>query len=122
MLIVQRGLAEELMAVAFDADSLELRSEPVRVLEDVMQALGNGNSGLTTGTAQFAVSDSGTLVYASGGLYQAQTTPLVWVDLAERPNRFPFPRLTFSIHGCRPTARNSRCRAGSSRESSSWPT
>ncbi len=57
-----------LMVVPFDLQRLEVAGEPIRVLENVMQDRGFGIGGADTGAAQFAVSDSGTLVYVPGGV------------------------------------------------------
>jgi len=58
-----------LMAVAFDPVRLELEGQPVVVLQDVVQAVGMPNTGWETGAAQVALSQSGHLAYARGGVY-----------------------------------------------------
>ncbi|HEY5624764.1 MAG TPA: hypothetical protein VIV14_13460, partial [Gammaproteobacteria bacterium] len=59
-----------LVAARFDADRAELVGEPVVVLEDVIQAVGMPNGGWDTGAAQLAVSRSGNIAYAGGGIYR----------------------------------------------------
>jgi Tol biopolymer transport system component len=58
-----------LMAAGFDPVRLKLEGQPVVVLEDVMQAFGMPNANWETGTAQVALSRSGHLAYAPGGVY-----------------------------------------------------
>jgi serine/threonine-protein kinase len=61
-----------LRAVAFDIDSLEVRSTPVAVQTGVVT--------LPTGTAEFDISATGTLVFVTGGADFAPLRTLVWVD------------------------------------------
>jgi serine/threonine-protein kinase len=69
LLFVRQGT---LMAVEFDAERSEISGEPRILLEDVMQAVGMPNSYAETGVAQVAVSRSGTLAYARGGVFPGQ--------------------------------------------------
>jgi serine/threonine protein kinase len=69
-----------LMAVPFDADRLEITGPPVPLQDGVMQAVNMPNTAVESGMGQFAISRSGTLVYASGGIYPARPTTLVLVD------------------------------------------
>jgi serine/threonine protein kinase len=80
-----------LMAVSFDPDTLELRGNPVPVLEDVMQALFSVWMDSTYASAQYAVSNSGILASVPGGVYPEVKQALVWVDLkgAVRPSGIP---------------------------------
>jgi len=61
-----------LRAVPFDLDRLETTGAPVPVQADVVT--------LPTGTAEFDISQTGTLVYATGGVGFAPPRALVWVD------------------------------------------
>jgi serine/threonine protein kinase/Tol biopolymer transport system component len=70
-LVYQRKGA--LLAVRFDLNSLEVRGTPVAVVDGVQ-------STAWTGIAHFAVSNTGTLVYASGRVYPPEDS-LVQVDL-----------------------------------------
>jgi Tol biopolymer transport system component len=63
--------AATLMAVPFDLDRLEVRGQPVAVVEGVMQT--------AQGAGEFGVSNSGTLTYIPGGMQGVDRT-LVWVD------------------------------------------
>ena len=60
-----------LMAVPFDASAQQVTGAPVPLVENVMQAVNAPNFGDETGVGQFAVSASGTLVYALGGLVRS---------------------------------------------------
>ena len=77
-----------LMAVAFDPDRVEVEGQPVIVLEDVMQALDMPNTGWETGAAQVAVSASGHLAYASGGVYPGRPSVLMRVPPGGDPEPF----------------------------------
>jgi eukaryotic-like serine/threonine-protein kinase len=69
-----------LLAVPFDADRVEVTGAPVPLLAGVMQSTNAANMGLDSGMGQFALSSSGTLVYASGGRYPTPERTLVRVD------------------------------------------
>ena len=64
-----------LLAVPFDVDKLEVTGGAIPMAEGVMTA---PDSGGVTGAAHFSVSDTGALVYVSGGGLESRT--LVWVD------------------------------------------
>src|SRR4029453_11207851 len=77
-------LEQSIMAVAFDADRLETRGDPVQV-----EAQG----------ASFAVSNEGTLIYVAG--HSRGQRRLVWVDrrgveedLGAPPDAYVYPRLS----------------------------
>ncbi len=69
-----------LMAVAFDLDTLKVIGQPVRIVPDVMHMLNANNHYYNTGTGQYSISDSGSLVYATGGIIPDPQNQLVWVD------------------------------------------
>jgi serine/threonine-protein kinase len=69
-----------LMGVPFDAASQQVTGAPVALIENVMQAVNAPNFGDETGAGQFAVSRSGTLLYAVGGIGPIRQSVLVWVD------------------------------------------
>lgn len=73
------GRAGALWAVPFEPRQDKVMSEPVQVLENVQV-----NNGL--GTASFAVSDTGTLVFLSGS---DNARSLVWVDRKGREESLP---------------------------------
>ena len=60
MAALAEGAAGTLRAVRFDLGRLEVTSDPVPVVEKVTMSV-------TTGTANFALSHNGTLVYVPGG-------------------------------------------------------
>jgi hypothetical protein len=62
-----------LFAVPFDLDRLELTGQPVPVLQGV-------TASATTGGAQFAFSDSGTVAYLPGQGLDTNTVPIAWMD------------------------------------------
>ena len=87
-------LGGTLLAVPFEADSLEVTGGPVPMAEGVMTA------GEFAGTAQFAVSDAGSLVYVSGRRLLANRT-LVGVNrqgreeaLTAEPRAYNYPRIS----------------------------
>ena len=82
-----------LLAVPFDAKRLEISGTATPVVEGVLQSR-------TSGTAQYSVSASGSLVYVPGGVLTDHRT-LVWVDRSgkeypvEAPIRaYLFPRIS----------------------------
>ena len=89
------ALGTGLFAVGFDADSLTVGGGAVSLVQGVLRP----TSGQTA-SANYAVSDDGTLFYVSGGV--SSTSPLVWVErggTAETittipPNRYTTPRLS----------------------------
>jgi Tol biopolymer transport system component len=79
------GIADAIMAVAFDADRHEPRGDPVQVAAQ--------------GGLSFAVSNEGTLIYVAG--YSRGQRRLVWVDrrgreedLGAPPGSYTYPRLS----------------------------
>jgi serine/threonine-protein kinase len=79
--------AGTLRAVGFDPARLEVRGDPVPVAEAVLTT--------TAGAAQYAVSRSGTLVYAPGGSRAQQS--MVWVDRKGREEPINAPARTYSL-------------------------
>ena len=90
-----------LMAVRFDPAKLEVVGQPVALVENVMQAFGLTFAGHHTGAGQLGISDTGSLIYAPGGVPPPPSNSLLWVDQRgiEQPAaalQFPFagPRLS----------------------------
>jgi len=91
-----------LMGVPFDASSRRITGAPVALVDGVMHTLMAPNGNDDTGAGQFAVSDSGTLVYASGGVAPLRQESYVWVDrkgstqplTAAAPGAYLGPRLS----------------------------
>ncbi len=69
-----------LMAVPFDLEKLQLTGQSVPAISNVMQAVNIPYAGWCTAAGQFSVSDSGWLVYVSGGIVPDWENSLVWVD------------------------------------------
>ncbi len=86
LVFVRRGV---LMAAPFDLDRLELTAPPVPAVAGVSQALNFGSDGGNSGAAQFAVSDSGLLVYASGGILEDMPVELLLLDESGRATPLP---------------------------------
>jgi serine/threonine-protein kinase len=77
-LVFMRSAA--LLAVPFDLTRVEITGTQVPLLADVMQSTNAPNGGDETGMGQFAFSETGTLLYAPGGIYPTPSTSLVRVD------------------------------------------
>jgi serine/threonine-protein kinase len=89
-----------LMAVPFDLDSGEVTGAPVALIEGVMQAVNLGSTDIEGGAGQFAVSNTGTLVHATGGVAAMAQSRLVWVDRqgrAEPLETAPAPFVGFRL-------------------------
>jgi serine/threonine-protein kinase len=69
-----------LMVAPFDLKKPQLPGQPVPTISNVMQAINIPYSAWGTAAGQFSISDSGWLVYASGGLVPDWENSLVWVD------------------------------------------
>jgi len=94
VLFVRNG---RVMAAPFDLGSLTIRGEPVPIAEDVA-------NDATTGTAQYALSPTGTLVYAQRRPPAAAERPVFWMDDAGRtaplrPTRSDWTTLRFAPGG-----------------------
>ena len=76
-----------LMAVAFDPKRLEVLGQPVVMVEDVQHSLFTPQPGGETGAAQVAVSASGHLAYALGGVYPE--TPVMAVRVTSSGDTIP---------------------------------
>ncbi len=86
------GRSGTLLAVPFDLEKLEVTGPPVPILEGVLTAI--------EGTVDFSVSRTGSLVYLTGDVGEAQHR-LVWVDrngaeqpIAAPPRNYDNPRLS----------------------------
>jgi hypothetical protein len=69
-----------LLAVPFDAAKVQLSGSPVPLLDGVLQNVGGPGSYADSGVGQFAISSSGALVYAGGGIYPPRSGSLVHMD------------------------------------------
>ena len=86
-----------LMAVRFDLATLKVIGEPSPLVENVMQAFSD-NGNLHSGAGQFAVSNTGMLIYAAGGVVPDEQRPLVWVNR----NRKGTPVMALQTHLTQP--------------------
>jgi serine/threonine-protein kinase len=82
LVFLRRGT---LMAVPFDARRLEVTGPAVGLIADVMQAANIQPVQIDTGAGQFAVSESGSLVYVTGGVFPQDRWSLVWIDRSGQP-------------------------------------
>jgi eukaryotic-like serine/threonine-protein kinase len=81
-----------ILAVPFDLKRLEAKGGPVPIIEGVMRSAGG-----ITGTANFAFSDNGTLVYVPGAAGNATTrTTLALADISGKVQPLPLPLGTYS--------------------------
>jgi len=69
-----------LTAAPFDIRSQRVTGPAVPLIENVMQGVNASNGGEETGAGQFAVSESGTLVYVVGGIGLSLHGTMEWVD------------------------------------------
>ncbi len=69
-----------LMATPFDPGSSQVTGAPVALVEGVMQSANTPNTDDETGAGQFAISSSGTLLYATGGISPSLQSSPEWVD------------------------------------------
>ncbi len=83
-----------LIAVPFDPQRLTVVGAAVPVVEGVVQSV-------NTGSAQYGVSMTGSLVYLPGGLALAQSR-LVWVDRKGQEQALPAPTRSYLCPGLSP--------------------
>ena len=76
-----------LMAVPFDLGSGQVTGAPVALIEGVMQAVNLTNTDVEGGAGQFAVSNTGTLIYATGGVGAMASSRLEWLDRQGKTER-----------------------------------
>lgn len=80
-----------LFAVPFDPALLELTGGVIEVVENLQQAYQATNTTDDTGAGQFTLSETGTLIYTVGPLFQTVERTLVWVDRHGRTAALPIP-------------------------------
>ena len=69
-----------LMAAPFDLQRLAATGGAVALIPDVMQTANTLNEAYKGGAGQFSVSGTGSLLYASGGIFPDPERSLAWVD------------------------------------------
>ena len=81
-----------LMALPFDPVRLSVTGDATALMDGVMQAANrNSNDMENTLAAQFTVSDTGALVYVTGGTVPAAERSLAWVDRQGTRQALPAP-------------------------------
>ena len=88
LVYVRRGT---LMAVPFSLERLEVTGGAVALIADVMQAGNMSSETADSGAGQFAVSETGSLLYMPGGLFPDPERSLVWVDRTGDVKPLPLP-------------------------------
>ena len=87
-----------LMAVPFDPVRLAVIGGATGVIDDVMQAANRNDSDMANTLAgQFTVSDTGALVYLTGGAVAAAERSLAWVDRQGRSETLPAPQRPYFV-------------------------
>jgi serine/threonine-protein kinase len=92
LVFLRRGT---LMTVRFDPAKLEVIGQPFPLAENVSQGFTNFDA-LNTGAGQFSISDTGTIIYATGGVVPPLNNTLVWVD--QKGVEQPVTPLQFSFN------------------------
>ena len=94
------------MAVPFDPVRLAVTGGATGLIDGVMQAANRNLSYMdNTLAAQFTVSDTGALIYVTGGAVPAVERSLAWVDRqGNEPDAIGAAARIFARHDCRPTA------------------
>ncbi len=77
LLFMRQG---KLFASRFDVNRLTVTGQAVTVTDDVMQAIAMPNTDWDSGAGQIAVSQTGHLAYAAGGIYPERPTPIARVS------------------------------------------
>jgi serine/threonine protein kinase len=103
LVFLRRGT---LMGARFDPGKLEIVGQPVPTVAGIEQALSTTNSTRDAAAGQFSVSNSGSLVYAPGGVMPDQENTLVLLDRTGKPEtiapfKAPFFAPRFSPDGQR---------------------
>jgi Tol biopolymer transport system component len=80
------ALGGNVLAIPFDLKTLDVKGGPAPLIEGVMRA-----SGGATGSAQLAVSENGTLIYAPGGSQETSQRTLALVDRSGKVQPLPLP-------------------------------
>jgi serine/threonine-protein kinase len=73
-----------LFTIRFDASALRTEGEAIRVLPDVMHAVGGSSPGAASGAAQFDMSVDGTLAFLPGGVLTRRPSRIAWVSRGGR--------------------------------------
>lgn len=85
LIFVRRGT---LMAVPFSLDRLESTGPAVTVKTGLMQAFNDSMVGINSGAGQYSMSESGALIFVSGGIFPEPVADLYWVDRSGRAEKW----------------------------------
>jgi len=85
LIFVRKGT---LMAAPFSLDRLETTGPPVTVKAGLMQDLNFTMTDMNSGAGQYSVSESGTLVFAAGGIFPEPVADLYWIDRSGRAEKW----------------------------------
>jgi serine/threonine protein kinase/Tol biopolymer transport system component len=102
LVFLRRGT---LMAVPFDAKRLDVTGTAVGLVSNVMQSANTLPVQLDSGAGQFAISESGSLVYATGGVPSPDRWTLVWVDRTGTSENLPLPPAAYAAPRLSPDGR-----------------
>jgi Tol biopolymer transport system component len=109
-----------LMAVPFDLRRLEVAGPAVGIVSEVMQAANIRPLQIDTGAGQFAVSNAGSLVYATGGVSPQDRWSIVWVDRMGRSEALNAPAGMWQSPRISPDGRRIAVGANAVGESDVW--
>jgi Tol biopolymer transport system component len=94
-----------LMAAPFDAGRLEMTGDAIAIIENVMQTVNTTSPADETGSAQFTISNTGSLAYLSGGIFTDGKGSIAFVDrhgtikpIVDRPGVHLVPRFSPDGH------------------------
>ncbi len=85
LIFVRRGT---LMAAPFSLDRLETTGPAVTVNAGLMQAFNAWMADRNSGAGQYSVSESGSLISVSGGIFPEAVADLYWVDRSGRADKW----------------------------------
>jgi len=109
-----------LMADGFDAERLETLGQPVIMVEDVMHAVFMLASGVETGAGQVAVSASGHLAYALGGVYPEVAETAVRVTSTGEIVPLDLDRRDYGVFRVSPDGNRIAFHAGTGQHNDIW--
>jgi len=108
------AVGNSLFVVPFDADKCEVKGDPAPIVEGVFRS---ENSHLS----QYAVSDSGTLVYISGtGTSADDERTLVWVERNGKEDPLPAPANFYSAPRLSPDGNRIALTVGNNQDADIW--
>jgi hypothetical protein len=97
-----------------------LLSSPAGVIDEVMQSVNSTGFDTETGPAQFGVSATGTLVYATGGIVPDLKASLIWLDRRGVVQPVPVPSNAYFGARLAPDARHLVLTVGSAAGIGAW--